>query len=906
MIPHKLILKNFLSYGEELSTIDFKEYGLICLSGKNGHGKSALLDAITWALWGQARKVAGNTKADEGLLRLGQSRMMVSLEFSFNDRIYRVRREFAKSYGKPQASLDFELFDDQANKFISLTDKTIKATSEKIETLLGVDFETFINSAFIRQGQSNEFSRKSPKERKQILTTILGFSKYDELQQLALEKTRLCNEQKKVLELVQEQSKQELLKKTIVLEEQKKLDEQRVDLEKQNTVLLTKKENQEKELTKFITYVQLYENAKQELIKLDTMYGQSISSLILMKQKWQNAHRELLQLPSKDALEKERVTLFEQELQFRTQQSELLTLQQEVFVKKEQHQKELLACKEQLEKERYIQFVAVEQKRNELTKVLETSQRIVGQKKQFETRLCGLKEQIGTIDILLETHQEFEKMYDAIKLQFEKRRTYYQVLVQRGNWARTEISEHKERKKKLLETEAASCPLCEQMVTIKRKQFLIESLDKELHFFEYRVTRVAECIKKLKQLLIEQHEVLQKIDKESHERKAALIQKEHFCKEQMLVEQELARIISEETSIATQVRILEQELVVIKVQAELFEKNYQVCIMAQPKLMEYEQEIKALEVKQGLIAYDRLNHERTSKRLTFVQEQIAKIARVDILTTELQESRLKVSWYCSELKRFKIDRKKLTEVIEEYQKSYIQYEELGKELTLIKEALQKTAEQGNAILTSYAVIKEQMTRFEVLSKEEKERDEKIKQLDQEAAEYSFLGQAFGKNGIQALLIEEIIPEIEFEANKLLAKLTDNQAQIFIESLKDLKKGGVKETLDIQISDAAGIRPYEMFSGGEAFRIDFSLRIAISKLLARRAGTALQTLIIDEGFGSQDEEALSRMMDAIFAIQEDFARIIIVSHLAEMKDNFPIHFVVEKLAAGSVVTVEERG
>ena len=111
------------------------------------------------------------------------------------------------------------------------------------------------------------------------------------------------------------------------------------------------------------------------------------------------------------------------------------------------------------------------------------------------------------------------------------------------------------------------------------------------------------------------------------------------------------------------------------------------------------------------------------------------------------------------------------------------------------------------------------------------------------------------------------------------------SQIFIESLRDLKKGGTKETLDIKISDTAGIRPYEMFSGGEAFRIDFALRIAISKLLARRAGTSLQTLIIDEGFGSQDEEGLTHIMDAMHKIQDDFAKIIVVSHLASLKEQF---------------------
>src|SRR5204862_5189299 len=117
-------------------------------------------------------------------------------------------------------------------------------------------------------------------------------------------------------------------------------------------------------------------------------------------------------------------------------------------------------------------------------------------------------------------------------------------------------------------------------------------------------------------------------------------------------------------------------------------------------------------------------------------------------------------------------------------------------------------------------------------------------------------------------------------------------KLFIESIRDLKKGGSKETLDIKISDALGIRPYELFSGGEAFRIDFALRIAIAKLLARRAGTSLQTLIIDEGFGSQDEEGLTNIMEAIYKIQDDFSKIIIVSHLPSMKDQFPVHFFIE--------------
>ena len=54
MIPLKLRLSNFMCYRDE-QTLDFSGIHLACLTGDNGHGKSALLDAITWALWGRAR-----------------------------------------------------------------------------------------------------------------------------------------------------------------------------------------------------------------------------------------------------------------------------------------------------------------------------------------------------------------------------------------------------------------------------------------------------------------------------------------------------------------------------------------------------------------------------------------------------------------------------------------------------------------------------------------------------------------------------------------------------------------------------------------------------------------------------------------------------------------------------------
>ena len=138
-----------------------------------------------------------------------------------------------------------------------------------------------------------------------------------------------------------------------------------------------------------------------------------------------------------------------------------------------------------------------------------------------------------------------------------------------------------------------------------------------------------------------------------------------------------------------------------------------------------------------------------------------------------------------------------------------------------------------------------------------------------------------------------MPEIEEEANAILARLTDNRIQIAIESLRDLKKGGTRETLDIKIADEIGERSYHLYSGGEAFRTNFALRIALSKVLARRAGTRLRTLIIDEGFGTQDSQGLEQLIEAIQVISRDFDKVLVVTHMPELKNAFPVQIEVTK-------------
>ena len=180
--------------------------------------------------------------------------------------------------------------------------------------------------------------------------------------------------------------------------------------------------------------------------------------------------------------------------------------------------------------------------------------------------------------------------------------------------------------------------------------------------------------------------------------------------------------------------------------------------------------------------------------------------------------------------------------------------------------------------------------------------------------YQELAQAFGKNGIQTLMIENVLPQLEAETNHILGRLSANQLHVqFITQRSNRRDQGktaklksqttkMIETLDILIADAHGTRPYETYSGGEAFRVNFAIRLALSRLLAQRSGTALQLLVIDEGFGTQDQEGCDRLVAAINAIASDFACILAVTHVPHLKEAFQSRIEVYKTENGSQVSM----
>ena len=210
-------------------------------------------------------------------------------------------------------------------------------------------------------------------------------------------------------------------------------------------------------------------------------------------------------------------------------------------------------------------------------------------------------------------------------------------------------------------------------------------------------------------------------------------------------------------------------------------------------------------------------------------------------------------------------------------------------------------ERENQLHQEVGAARQKVTVLVDLRKRKKALEAERGELGLQIGYYKTLERAFGKDGVPALLIEQALPEIEMKANQILGRLSDDTMHLHFETqarYKDEKRKDLRETLEIQVSDGAGLRDYEMYSGGEAFRVNFAIRLALSEVLAQRKGARLQMLVIDEGFGSQDALGRQRLIQAINAVKADFAKILVITHLEELKDAFPTSIEVEKTEAGS--------
>ena len=170
MIPINLRISGFLSYLDPVE-LDFSVIELACISGHNGAGKSSLLDAITWSLFGEARGKSNDVINLHPDVKAAE----VIFIFKHEENTYRVQRSLPRN---KSTVLEFQV--RNGDTWRALTEKTTRDTQARIEQVLRLDYDTFVNASFFLQGKADQFTQQNAGKRKDVLSNILGLEVWEQ------------------------------------------------------------------------------------------------------------------------------------------------------------------------------------------------------------------------------------------------------------------------------------------------------------------------------------------------------------------------------------------------------------------------------------------------------------------------------------------------------------------------------------------------------------------------------------------------------------------------------------------------------------------------------------------------------------------------------------------------------
>jgi len=855
MIPLLLSIRNFMCYGTNVPDLNLENIHVACLSGNNGHGKTAILDSITWVLWGKSR-----TRTQEELVHQGQQSMTVEMEFSSQSQRYRVTRTLSISRsGANKTELNLSVLED--GNAISIMGDTIRDTEQKIIELIHMDYDTFISTSYLKQGDSNHFTKARPNERKKILAEVLDLTYYEKLELLAKDRSR---------ELKSEISKNEMLYERDVETTKGKAALEATVAETTTEInLLSSQEKtiQKKsyEIRSKIGSLQQLSIEESELKETSKNSIKQIDDLEKQIQEWNKEINSLNKLTSRKEEINKRKNELDQATNMLQSSAEART---KVQALKLQHIE--IESNISLEKRNIIhQLEQVKTKKNELDNSQELARNVQQNITELKSKLAPILHKLNTID---NDNPDLESITTTIGTLTEQNAVLKKTMEDTRNFH------------DMLEGHSSDCPLCKQPLSQSSEQLLQSQYETKGRESRRKFDQNIKEISKLKS----QHEL--KTSAIATQLATLSENKTRYERDIAINENELSKLQKSATEIpennATIQRltnVLENNLYAENAQIESKKLTESISEIAFNENYHFELESKIKTLTPFLGLYGQLEQaESRTLSLRRIKESQEKVLDTTRVINEKANKRLSV--------------------IDEDIKSL---PTLESEWAVISKKIENYRGKLQSLLTQREHAQYQLKTIVSLEPKLTDLQTKLTQQKEDLLIYDELTAAFGKNGVQALMIERAVPIIEETANDLLSKLTNNKMTLELELQEgrvDRLTGLPSEELVINISDDTGTRSYESFSGGETFRIDFAIRIALSKLLATRSGAPLPILFIDEGFGSQDSEGQERLTEAIQSIQNQFDKIIVITHIDQMKENFEERIEVVKEATGSTFSL----
>lgn len=799
----KLRLKNFLSYDE--AEIDFTNIGKALIVGQNngdisesnGSGKTNLFEAIGWNGWGEskAETVDLNVKNDK-------DDCLVEHEFEHDGKMVKISR--GRNKKNSTSTLDF-IIDGVVSNGANVTE-----TNKKIEEFLSLDYETFVNSVYIKQDDVHSLANtKNPNEGRELLEKVLNLGEYDKYHEMAKAESFKLDFAKTNIETY--------------LEENKDV-ETSISSFKEDIVLIKKgiAEIEESSAKK-----------KKELAKKK----KEIDILKLQQVNFKHVTDSISRLEKEIAtLKTEYADLKQKALSYKTAQ-EAKAVELKTRIGKEDS---IIAERRALEKE-----IETSKKRAEEIKPLENDILILNNLNKDKTHgIDSLKEEISVIS-------ESNKGKDKEVNELDKQRG---VLVYRGKEVKAKKIAIEDRLKNPTIKVGDTCSVC--LNDIKPENF-------------------------------------------EHYQK-------HLSEELIPIESELSGIIKEVKEIDSKLVVLSEA---IKSNNDRISTMNETIALANVEISSNNDKIDDLESKVSDIKSSLLTDSIVSSRNGLIDQKLLEINRFKKELTEVESGEGLKEWktmVTSKKSSYEAKEQDLT-TFNEQLTNLGEFDEdafntLESEIEDIQEELDSYVANIASSQTDIENKQKEIKYNEGVISEMKSKKEEIEEIVTKIEAYKDLQTAFSSQGIRSYILENAIEELEKESNVILSKLSGGRLAIAFKTKKEIKKSKTdkheKMTFEVLINDGQKTFPFNSYSGGEKFRISFVLRVALSKLLLRRAKSKLEFLIVDEAFSPMDTAGIEKIIEVINELQSDFRTILVITHRADTKAYFDQTITVEKTESGS--------
>ena len=923
--------------------------GIFAISGPTGAGKSTLLDALCLALYDKAPRFATSVEsvnlADVGdnqinqsdvrnLLRRGTSDGYAEVDFlGIDGRRYRSRWSVRRTRNKISGSLQPQTLEVKELD----TEKEFQGTKKELliqlVELVGLTYEQFTRTVLLAQNDFATFLKSKGAAKAELLEKLTGTGVYSRISQevyarnkAAQEEVTLIQNRMNVIELMPEEELLALQKEKELLAEKrvtgiKLLAEQNEQLNvvrslKMQEDLWKKKQQEEQEEQARLKMLQgalasqeeglVHFKAQWEAIQPDLKKARQLDVQIQSQQDSYTQSKQMLQSANKQVSEQEQKMRMATE-QLQVSYSSLNRLLNHVGIEKAlqleqveeilRQEADKLTAEINTNEERLLRlnsfgYPLLAEEQMKLQKEL-TRQQNIRQLTETQTKTKAEIERLEkeTTDCLKQlTEQE-----TALKV---TQRLYENVRMAVGK-------DVKALRQQLQEGEA--CPVCGSTAhPYHQEQEVVDTLFRSIEQ-EYNAA-VANCQQiNNRSIVLQRDWTHQKmVDGQIGEQLAALYKAGIDAGNEEQIQHrltELAERILEYRNLYAEWQRSDEEIKKMRAHCEALRENVSLCRLAMQKVSSAKEQLLLL---QNTASAEQKRFEVIEKALNVLRQERSQLLkgksadeaeavvakREKELNLALEKARKEVEAVHNRLSGLQGEMKQITLAIGELQEQYKKIESPEQLPEIIKKQQEENLNTERALSTMEARLLQQAKNKLTVEQIAKELAEKQTIAERWAKLNKLIGSADGAK-FKVIAQSYTLNLLLLHANKHLSYLS-----------KRYKLQQVPDTLALQVIDCDmcdEIRTVYSLSGGESFLISLALALGLSSLSSNNL--KVESLFIDEGFGSLDAESLRTAMEALEQLQMQGRKIGVISHVQEMSERISVQVQVHKKVNGkSVLTV----